>query len=65
MLLQPPEAIQLETAANNNLIKSFDIGNNFMDIHHLQFADETILFSPYEDLSLINMFNIIRLLGSM
>ncbi|XP_022132189.1 uncharacterized protein LOC111005109 [Momordica charantia] len=47
--------------ASRGLRQGFDVGNNSLAIHHLQFADDTILLSPYDNLSLTNMFNIIRL----
>lgn len=51
----------LSHAASRNFIKGFDVGNNYIDIHHLQFAHDTILFSTFEDRSLTNMFNLVRL----
>lgn len=47
--------------ASSNLIKGFDVGNKLVGIHCLLFTDDTILFSPYNEPDITNLFNIFNI----
>ncbi|XP_022145825.1 uncharacterized protein LOC111015185 [Momordica charantia] len=50
----------MSLSARNNHIRGFDLGENSLNIQHLQFVDDTILFSTYDDFSLKNLLSVIR-----
>lgn len=50
----------LTQAADLGLIKGFSTGSDPLHIHHLQFADNTILFSLDEDEAIKNLFQIVK-----